>query len=140
VPETQDYRGQRLGLPEHGPGSLASWGRRILAIGIDWAVSWLVALALFPGTLTDETTTAADILLVPLIAVTQSTFFIVFLGGSFGHVTCRLGVVRLDRRPVGLLRALLRSLGVYLVIPPLVFNQDNRGLHDLAAGTMLVRR
>jgi uncharacterized RDD family membrane protein YckC len=26
------------------------------------------------------------------------------------------------------------------VIPPLVFNRDSRGLHDLAAGTVVIRR
>ena len=139
-PETQDHPGRSLGLPPSGPGSIASWGRRILAIAVDWAASWLVAIALFPDVMTDTRTTAADLVTVPLIAVAESTFFIALLGGSFGHVACRLVVVRLDRKPLGLLRPLVRSLLVYLVIPPLVFNRDNRGLHDLAAGTVLLRR
>jgi uncharacterized RDD family membrane protein YckC len=138
--ETQSYPGQRLGLPQDGAGAIASWRRRLVAIAVDWAASWLVAIALFPATLTDEATTAADLLLVPLVAVAQSVFFIALLGGSFGHVACRMVVVRLDRRPLGLVKPLLRSVLVYLVIPPLVFNQDNRGLHDLAAGTVLLNR
>lgn len=138
--ETQDYSGQRLGLPQQGAGAVASWPRRLLGIAIDWAASWLVAIVLFPAALTDEATTAADLLVVPLVAVAQSVFFIALLGGSFGHLACRMVVVRLDRRPLGLLRPLVRSLLVYLVIPPLVFNQDNRGLHDIAAGTVLVNR
>jgi uncharacterized RDD family membrane protein YckC len=44
-------------------------------------------------------------------------------------------VLRLDGRPVPLLLALVRQLLVCLVIPPLVFRPDGRGLHDLAAGT-----
>ena len=138
--ETQEFPGQRLGLPQQGPGALASWRRRLLAIAVDWAASWLVSIVLFPAALTDEATTAADLVVVPLVAVVQSVFFIALLGGSFGHVACRMVVVRLDRRPLGLLRPLLRSVLVYLVIPPLVFNQDNRGLHDLAAGTVLLNR
>jgi uncharacterized RDD family membrane protein YckC len=138
--ETQEYPGQRLGLPHHGSGAVASWRRRLLAIAVDWAASWLVAIVLFPSALTDDSTTAADLLVVPLIAITESTVFLALLGGSFGHVACRMGVLRLDRRPLGLLKPLLRSVLVYLVIPPLVFNQDNRGLHDLAAGTVLVNR
>src|SRR3712207_9567157 len=39
----QLYAGQRLGLPEDGPGSVASWGRRIVALFIDWIASPLVA-------------------------------------------------------------------------------------------------
>lgn len=119
---------------------MASWRRRILAIALDWGVSWLVAIALMPGVLLDDRTTAADLVAVPLVAVAQSTFFSVFLGGSFGHVACRMVVVRLDRKPLGVLRPLLRSALVYLVVPPLVFNPDNRGLHDLAAGTVLLNR
>lgn len=112
----------------------------MLAIAVDWAASWLVAIAFFPAALTDETATAADLLAVPLIAVAQSVFFLALLGGSFGHLACRMAVVRLDRRPLGLVRPLVRTVLVYLVIPPLVFTQDNRGLHDLAAGTVLVNR
>ena len=138
--QTQDHPGQRLGLPADGPGSVASWRRRILAIVVDWGASWLFAIALFPGPLLDERTTTADLVLVPLVAIVQSAFFLALAGGSFGHLACRLVVARLDGRPLGLLRPLLRSVLVYLVVPPLVFNQDNRGLHDLAAGTVLLRR
>jgi uncharacterized RDD family membrane protein YckC len=36
------------------------------------------------------------------------------------------------------LRSLARAILVALVIPPLVFKPDRRGLHDLAAGTATV--
>ena len=49
-------------------------------------------------------------------------------------------VVRLDGKPVNLLQALGRTLLICLVVPPLVFNRDNRGLHDLAFGTIALRR
>jgi uncharacterized RDD family membrane protein YckC len=41
-------------------------------------------------------------------------------------------------RPVGLLGALGRGILIALVIPPLVFRPDGRGLHDLMAGTATV--
>jgi len=41
---------------------------------------------------------------------------------------------------VNLLQALLRTFLIALVIPPLVFNPDQRGLHDLAVGTVTLRR
>jgi hypothetical protein len=49
-------------------------------------------------------------------------------------------VVRHDGsgRPVDLLRSVLRQVLVALVVPPLVFKPDGRGLHDLAAGSMTV--
>jgi len=39
------FPGNRLGLPEHGPGSVASWGRRILALLLDWLIAGLIASA-----------------------------------------------------------------------------------------------
>ena len=61
-------------------------------------------------------------------------------GGSFGQLATRLRVVRIDGsgRPLTLLRALLRQVMIILVIPPLVFRPDGRGLHDLAAGSATV--
>ena len=37
------YPGQGLGLPERGPGSVASMPRRVLALFIDWLLSMLIA-------------------------------------------------------------------------------------------------
>ena len=44
----QEWRGQRLGLPPTGPGSVAPVGRRILALVIDWVSAMLVASFLAP--------------------------------------------------------------------------------------------
>ena len=35
----ETYPGERLGLPERGTGSVARWGRRILALLVDWFAS-----------------------------------------------------------------------------------------------------
>ena len=56
-------------------------------------------------------------------------------GASFGQALVRIRVHRLDGRPLSLLRALQRQLLVCLVIPPLVFREDGRGLHDLWTGS-----
>ena len=37
------YPGQGFGLPERGPGSVASMPRRLLALLIDWLLSMLIA-------------------------------------------------------------------------------------------------
>jgi uncharacterized RDD family membrane protein YckC len=62
------------------------------------------------------------------------------MGGSFGQLLLRIVVVRTDGKPLGLLQALGRTLLICLVVPPLVFNRDNRGLHDMAFGTVTLRR
>jgi uncharacterized RDD family membrane protein YckC len=58
-------------------------------------------------------------------------------GGSFGQLATRMRVVRVDGsgRPLSLLTALLRQVLICLVIPPLVFRPDGRGLHDMICGS-----
>lgn len=136
-PDTQDHPGQRLGLPAQGPGSVASWPVRILALVVDWIPSLLVAnvIAGFWGLTRDESA------FLPLaVFFVEVTLFTALTGSSFGQLATRLAVVRLDGRRVSLGRAALRTLLICLVIPPVVFNSDNRGVHDLATGTVLLRR
>ena len=46
LPEDPAYRGQRLGLPESGPGSMATLGRRVVALFIDWFAAMIISRAL----------------------------------------------------------------------------------------------
>jgi uncharacterized RDD family membrane protein YckC len=136
-PGEQEYPGQRLGLPAEGPRSVAGWGRRVAALFVDWFASLFVAnlVASYAGA-------GADVeRLLPLVVfLVEATLFTALAGGSFGQLALRIAVVRLDGRPLGLLPALLRTLLICLVVPPVVFNRDNRGLHDLAVGTIAVLR
>ena len=136
VSDEQEYAGQRLGLPEQGPRSVASWGRRVAALFVDWVASLLVASLIerWGGV---ENTNGWLTLLVFLF---EATLFTALAGGSFGQLALRLAVVRVDGRAVTVLHALLRTFLICLVVPPLVFNRDNRGLHDLAVGTVTVVR
>jgi len=43
-----------------------------------------------------------------------------------------------DPRPLDLLRSFARQIMVAVVVPPLIFRPDGRGLHDMAAGTATV--
>lgn len=43
------YRGEQLGLPEEGPGSIARPGRRLGALAVDWALCSLIAYGLITG-------------------------------------------------------------------------------------------
>lgn len=138
APAGPSYAGQRLGLPPDGQGSVAGWGRRIAALFIDWIASMLVA-ALFTGgaALTSHGWQAWTPMLVFLV---EATVLTTLLGGSFGQVLTRVAVLRVDRRPLSLLAALVRTALICLVVPPLFSNLDRRGLHDLVAGTVTVRR
>jgi uncharacterized RDD family membrane protein YckC len=133
----QEYPGQRLGLPSEGPRSVASWGRRIVALFVDWFASLLVANLISSYA---EVSTDLERLLPMLVFLAEATVFTGLAGGSFGQLALRIAVVRLDGRPVTILHALVRTFLICLVIPPVVFNRDNRGLHDLAVNTIAVLR
>jgi uncharacterized RDD family membrane protein YckC len=120
------------------PTETASWGRRIVALLVDWfSCTLVVVLVLGPAGWSDNRGSSFYTLLVFAL---ESTVLTAVAGGSFGKLATRLRVVRNDGsgRPVDLLRALLRQVMVCLVIPPLVFRPDGRGLHDLAAGSVTV--
>ena len=114
----------------------ATWGRRILALFVDWVtclavVEGLVAVGLLAGNPNGLGTLTLFVL--------ESALFTALTGGSFGKLATRVRVVRSDHsgRPVSLLRALGRSVLVALLVPPLL-TFDGRGLHDVAAGTRTV--
>jgi uncharacterized RDD family membrane protein YckC len=132
------YPGQRLGLPPEGRGSLASWRARVGALIIDWAACMLVAVGLFgTAVLTGGGWRAWMILTVFFV---ESTLLSWLAGGSFGQLMSRIAVVRLDGKPLGLPRALLRAFLVCLALPAMIISTDRRGLHDLAAGTIVTNR
>ena len=53
-------------------------------------------------------------------------------GGSFGQLLVRVRVLTTEGRPLSLLLALVRTLLICVVVPPLIFKSESgRGLHDL---------
>jgi uncharacterized RDD family membrane protein YckC len=128
--ESTNWAGKRLGLPETGPGSLAKMGRRVLALGIDWALALMVSRAFFGS---DNTATLTFFML-------EQWLLVATLGNSFGHLIAGIKVRKLDGSYVGIVPALIRIGLILLVIPAVIWDTDNRGLHDKAAKTVLVRR
>ncbi|HEV7451904.1 MAG TPA: RDD family protein [Pseudonocardiaceae bacterium] len=125
----QDYPGQRLGLPETGPGSAAGFGSRILAITMDWLPCTVAAQLL--------TTNPAFSALALFAAVTALSIGIV--GRTPGHAVAGLRVALLDGRRAGFGAGVIRTVLLCLLIPPVVYNADGRGLHDRAVGTIVLR-
>lgn len=116
----------------------ASWPRRGLALIVDWVASTLVViLAIGPAGWLDDP--ASGFYVLGVFAL-ESTLLTALAGGSFGKLATRLRVVRDDGsgRPLDLLRCLLRAVLVCLVVPPLVYRPDGRGLHDLAVGSRTI--
>ena len=132
------YPGLRLGLPESGRGSLAGWRARVAALLIDWAASMAVAVGLFGTEVVTGSGWQAWMILATFFL--ESTLLVTVASGSFGQLICRIAVVRLDTKPVGLPRAALRQVLICLALPPLIIGADRRGLQDLAATTVVVNR
>ena len=116
----------------------ASWGRRILALFIDWTASQLVVVAVLG--LDGWSENRASGLYTMGVFILESALLTALVGGSFGKLVTGLRVVRLDDsdRPLDLLRSLFRVVLVCLVVPPMIYKPDGRGLHDLAVGTATV--
>jgi uncharacterized RDD family membrane protein YckC len=141
VPEptsAEPYPGQRLGLPEAGRGSLASWWARVAALIVDWAASMAVAVGLFGTAVVTGSGWQAWMILA--VFFVETTLLVTLTSASFGQLLCRIAVVRLDTKPVGFARAVLRQGLICLALPPLIIGPDRRGLQDLAANTVVVNR
>lgn len=108
----------------------------MLALVIDWVACLAIAMVISGG----YRITQAFQLITLAAFVVESSAFTATIGGSFGQIATRLRVVRDDGDPSPLdpIRSLARQVLVALVIPPLVFRPDGRGLHDLAVGTATV--
>lgn len=138
APEGGTYPGERLGLPPDGRGSLASWKARVAALVLDWAACMAVAVGFFGSAVLTGHGWRSWMILATFFV--QSAVLTALTGASFGQLVCRLAVLRLDRAPLGLGRAVVRAALVSLALPPLVVGPDRRGLHDLAVGTAVVSR
>lgn len=123
------YPGERLGFPRVGSGSIARPGRRVAALAIDWACAVLVSIAFF----------AYDALATTVIFAIVQIAFLPTLGGSPGHRLLGMRLQLVGGGWVGLWRPIVRTVLLCLVIPAVIWDADQRGLHDKAAGTVLLR-
>jgi len=126
--KTEAYPGQRFGLPERGPGSVASMPRRVLALCIDWLLSMVIAYWL----------THSQFWTIAVFAI-EVYLLTAFGGSTVGKRLLGIRVIRVDGGPVGFGWALVRTAILLTVVPPLLTDRDLRGLHDRAANTIVVR-
>jgi uncharacterized RDD family membrane protein YckC len=131
--EPSRWPGERLGLPESGPRSVARAGRRIAALAIDWVLALIIAMLFVP-----YESPAHGFITLGVFAVMQIVF-IPTIGGSVGHRLLGMHVVPLTGGWIGLWRPVVRTLLLVIVIPAVVWDSDQRGFHDKVAGTVLIR-
>jgi uncharacterized RDD family membrane protein YckC len=138
----QAFRGQAIGLPESGRGSLATTGARLVAFVVDALASTLVA-ALFihphgPGhRWSDHLPGSWSLIPLAVDYLVGCTL----AGGTLGMYLrgLRLGRVDQPSSRVGIGRVLLRTVLLYLFVPAVVFDRDGRGMHDRFSDTAVVR-
>ena len=160
------YPGERLGLPETGPRSVARVGRRIIALAIDWTLSGLIVSLLMGANyfeLVGKATAASEAVrkssntqtlahmqaasdalvahqtFVGLMFVALQILAIWTIGGSIGHRVMSLYIVNFNGGSLTWWRPIVRSLLLVLVVPALVWDSDQRGFHDKIAGTLLLK-
>ncbi|MFY1637279.1 RDD family protein [Solwaraspora sp. WMMB335] len=111
-----------------GPSGLL---RRGAALVIDWLLCVLIS-SLFADPVRSGWPPVA-------VLVAEYTFFLGLFAQTPGMWLARIRCVSaIDGGRIGVPRALLRGLLLALVIPPLVMDDRRRGLHDRAAGSIVV--
>jgi uncharacterized RDD family membrane protein YckC len=136
--QTGEYAGQRLGLPPAGPGSIAKFGRRLLAIIVDWALCQAIAVGLLH---VPPPWGGGPQGFVPLVVFAVENLLLVgTLGFTVGHRLLGLHVVSLTGRRLTIVQAAIRTLLLCLAVPALIWDRDGRGMHDRFADTAIVRR
>jgi uncharacterized RDD family membrane protein YckC len=138
------YRGARLGLPEDGPGSLASLLRRAGALVVDWFACVLVASLVFPHDAVGRAWGPLAVFALENVVLVGS------IGFTLGHRIFGMRVRRVATPPAepipddghapGFLAAAIRTVLLCLVIPAVIWDGDGRSFHDRFAGTAIVRR
>ena len=125
-------------MPTRTDLSLAGFGRRILALLVDWLIAYgLAALVMSFGWFTPASLSTAVLAIWFVLGALSVRLF------SFtpGQLVLGLQVASVDGRvPVRLGRLVVRGLLVATVIPALFTDSDGRGLHDRLTGTAVLRR
>jgi uncharacterized RDD family membrane protein YckC len=109
----------------------APFGRRFGALLIDWALCLLVAA--FYANPTRVAWPAV------LVLVVLDTVCIGLFGRTPGMAVTGVRCISFaDGGAIGLARALLRAILLALLIPAVIMDANRRGLHDRAAGSVVI--
>lgn len=130
APEQEGYvRGSDIGLPPSGSGSVAPFGRRFASLLLDWFGCAAVSALVF------HSDPVATLSLFAALNIVMLTLF----GATPAQLILGLRVQPVSGRLPMLVRALIRTALLLLVIPAVVWDRNAQPLHDVAAGTSVVR-
>ena len=143
-----ESRGADLGLPQSGPGSLATGWTRVLGLLIDWVLAY--GLSLLFTSLTSPYLGTIVLGVWFVIGVVAVSVF----GFTPGQFVVGMRVLRVDLgtdrataevtgktapAAVGIVRAVARQGLIVFLVPALINDYNGRALHDRATGTALIR-
>ena len=130
-PSQASLRGASLGLPAEGPGSLASFLRRVGGYLVDAVASALIAWAFTaPAAPGNWSLLVFGVLTVVTLAIFGQTPGHRVFGMRLAHPT--------PGSRVAPWRVVVRTGLLMLLVPALLVDADGRGLHDRLAGTAVV--
>ncbi len=128
----------RLGLPAEGPGAVSGFGHRLAAFAVDAVIAnLLVGVPVLVGV---RYSVDARGLAVYLAFLLQEFILIAANGQTIGMRLVGLRVIRVsDHGRVGWGWTAVRTVLLGLLVPAFIWDRDQRGTHDRAAGTVIVR-
>lgn len=131
------WPGEKIGLPQSGPGSLASVGRRAGGVAVDWVLCWLLAGLFVSYTDVLGSTPTVTLIFWMILGIVTGWLF----ARTPGHMVLGMGIARTDvgGARIGLWRAVARTVLTSLILPAAMVDSDGRGLHDRATGTAVIR-
>jgi hypothetical protein len=106
----------------------------VAALFIDWAIAWILSVAFFPVGPWQPNSWATL-----AIFAAEQVLFLLLVNGSVGHLLLGMRVVPVLPARLALWQPFVRTLLLCLAIPAVIWNRDQRGVHDQVARTMLVR-
>lgn len=126
------------GMPRYAREvEIPSLGRRVLALLVDWVVASLSGVALagvhYPPDDIQQN------LVITAFFVVEVALLTGLVGQSIGKRLLGLRVENPAGRPIGVPRALLRTVLLSMVLPAIIMTDDKRGLHDLASGARVIK-
>jgi uncharacterized RDD family membrane protein YckC len=108
--------------------------RRLIALTLDWVMCLAIAAIVTPrGSGLNQ--------FMPLIIFfAEASILTTLQGASAGQRLLRIKIIRFsDGGPVTPIQALIRTFLLCLVVTAVTFDENGRGIHERASGTVLTR-
>jgi uncharacterized RDD family membrane protein YckC len=122
--------------------SVAPMGRRLGALFVDWILCELIAAGITRHSILSGATSPDyySSLFWTLVLFFVEVYLLTAISGvTVGKRLLGIRVIRTNGGAPGFGWALLRTVLLLCVVPPLLSDRDLRGLHDRAADTIVVR-